>query len=45
MRIHNGIKLVPFFVTENNIGSKFGKFSFTKRRVFHRRKRRKKRKK
>lgn len=40
--IHNGNRLVNVAITENHVGYKFGQFAFTKKRVFHKKKKLKK---
>ena len=36
--VHNGYRFVPVNVTENHVGFKVGEFSFTKKRVKHKKK-------
>lgn len=42
VQIHNGQRFVPIRITENHVGFKLGQFVLTKKRVFHKRKKKKK---
>jgi len=38
IQIYNGFKFVPIRITDHLVGFKYGQFSLTKKRVFHKRK-------
>lgn len=38
VHVHNGIKFIPVYVSENHVGFKLGSFSLTKKRVNHKKK-------
>lgn len=42
IKIHNGCKFVHIRITEHLVGYKFGAFAQTKRRVYHKQKKKKK---
>lgn len=36
--VHNGMKFIPVYVSEDHVGFKLGSFSLTKKRVNHKKK-------
>lgn len=41
VNIHNGFKLIPVNITENLVGFKFGQFALTRKRVYHKKRKKK----